>query len=153
MFVARYGQVRLCGSACVLARRARLRPPAEVEAERARLIRAGWSPERVEAERVKAAAALRAAGYTQAKRERDHLRRARRAGATVEVFSHLEVFERDGWVCGICDQEVDRELAYPDPASVSLDHVVPLSLGGEHSRANTRPAHLRCNVLRGNRAA
>ena len=37
--------------------------------------------------------------------------------------------------------------------SVSLDHIVPLSLLGPHSRANTRAAHLSCNVARGNRVA
>jgi 5-methylcytosine-specific restriction endonuclease McrA len=29
---------------------------------------------------------------------------------------------------------------------VSLDHVIPLSLGGDHSMANTQAAHLDCNT-------
>lgn len=72
-------------------------------------------------------------------------------GAVVEKFSSAEVFERDGWVCGICDEAIERELSHPDPRSCSLDHIIPLSLGGEHSQANTRAAHLDCNVRRGNR--
>lgn len=87
--------------------------------------------------------------YTEAMRRRDAARRARFVGARVESFTHAEVYERDGWVCGICAEPVDRALVYPDPLSPSLDHVVPLSLGGEHSRANTRLAHLSCNVKRG----
>lgn len=81
----------------------------------------------------------------------DQARRARKLGADAEVFSSTEVFERDAWVCGICSQPVDQALRYPDPMSASLDHVVPLSKGGAHTRDNTRCSHLSCNVRRGNR--
>lgn len=71
--------------------------------------------------------------------------------ATGEPFTSIEIFERDGWHCGICDEPVDRELRYPDPMSASLDHIVPLSKGGGHTRENVRCSHLGCNVRRGNR--
>lgn len=90
-------------------------------------------------------------GYTEALRRRDAARRARKLGATVEPFNSVEIFERDGWTCLICGDPIDRWAPYPHPDSVSLDHVVPLSRGGEHSRANTRCSHLRCNLRRGNR--
>ena len=89
--------------------------------------------------------------YTEEKRQRDAVRRARKAGATIERFLNVEIFERDAWICGICDLPVDREASWPDPNMPSLDHIQPLSLGGDHSRANTRCAHLGCNVRRGNR--
>lgn len=85
----------------------------------------------------------------EARKRRRHERRAVEYGAGSERFDRLEVFERDGWVCGICDGPVDRELAYPDPMCASLDHVVPLARGGEHTRANTRCSHLVCNIRRG----
>jgi 5-methylcytosine-specific restriction endonuclease McrA len=78
-------------------------------------------------------------------------REARKRGANSEKFSVAEIFERDSWICGICFEPVDRDLKHPDPMSVSLDHITPLSLGGAHTRVNTRCAHLRCNVVRGNR--
>lgn len=86
----------------------------------------------------------------------DYLRRAkadraRRRGARVETFPHEEVFERDGWVCYLCNELVDREAIWPAPLMPSLDHVVPISRGGEHSRANTRCAHLVCNLRKGDR--
>lgn len=87
--------------------------------------------------------------YGERHRKRDAARRARKVGATIELFTHQEVFERDAWLCGICSTAVDRTLSYPHPMSPSLDHVVPLARGGEHSRANTRLAHLNCNVRRG----
>ena len=76
-------------------------------------------------------------------------RRARKAQVPSEEFSPSEVYERDQWRCGICGQPVDPALAYPDPHSPSLDHVVPLSAGGAHSRANTQCSHLRCNLSKG----
>ena len=81
-----------------------------------------------------------------------HKRRALKAGAEAVDFSPVDVFERDGWVCGICCEPVDPDLAWPDPRSASLDHIVPLSKGGSHSPDNAQCAHLVCNVSKGNRA-
>lgn len=89
--------------------------------------------------------------YPEAFAARDARRRARIAGVTVESFRHVDVFERDGWVCQLCDGPVDAGLAYPDPASKSLDHRVPVSLGGPHSLENVQLAHLGCNIAKGNR--
>lgn len=80
----------------------------------------------------------------------DQLRRARKRGVECERFSSREIFERDGWRCGICEHTVDSKLRYPNPRSASLDHVIPLSKGGGHTRSNTRCSHLECNVRRGN---
>lgn len=77
--------------------------------------------------------------------------RARRVGAEVEVVDRRAVFDRDGWICGICSGTVDRESRHPDPMSASLDHIIPLSRGGEHSYRNTQTAHLGCNVAKGAR--
>jgi len=77
--------------------------------------------------------------------------RARHYGVYYEPVDRLKVFERDGWFCMLCQQPVDRGFAWPHPQSVSLDHVVPLSLGGAHSYLNTQCAHLRCNIAKGAR--
>lgn len=81
-----------------------------------------------------------------------HARRALKAGSSAgEPFSNVDVFNRDGWVCGICSEPVSADAVYPDPLSASLDHVVPLSLGGAHSLENVQLAHLSCNVRKGAR--
>lgn len=74
-----------------------------------------------------------------------HERRAREEAA-IERFDPWEVYERDHWLCGICGQEVDPEVFHPDAMSASLDHVVPLSRGGDHTRDNSVLAHLVCNI-------
>ena len=73
-------------------------------------------------------------------------RRARMLGAITERFNDKEIFIRDNWCCGICKEAVDPTLNHPDPMSASLDHVVPLSRGGSHTRDNVQLAHLRCNL-------
>jgi len=72
-------------------------------------------------------------------------KRARKRTATIEKFSTSEICERDGWICQLCHKKVNRRLKYPHPQSKTLDHIIPLSKGGEHSRINVHLAHLICN--------
>jgi 5-methylcytosine-specific restriction endonuclease McrA len=71
-------------------------------------------------------------------RRRNNLR-----AASVEPVDPLKVFERDAWRCQICGGELRGR--YPDLLSPSLDHIVPLVKGGEHSYANVQAAHFGCN--------
>lgn len=80
---------------------------------------------------------------------RNYRHRARDYGVEYEPFNRVKVFDHDGWRCGICHKTIDKRLAYPDPMSVSLDHIVPLSRGGTHSLANAQAAHLVCNCRKG----
>lgn len=72
------------------------------------------------------------------------IRRARLRGATTERVDRRVVLERDGGVCHICTLSVD-------PTSWHLDHVIPLSRGGEHSYANVATSHPYCNESKGAR--
>lgn len=79
-------------------------------------------------------------------------RRAKLKGVDVEKIDAPGVYERDGWRCQLCGRQVDRRRVYPDRLSASLDHIVPLSLGGDHVAVNVQLAHLCCNVAKSNRA-
>jgi len=79
-------------------------------------------------------------------RARNQRYRFRKCHLKVETFTDLEIFERDGWLCGICGQKINRRLKWPHPRSKSLDHIVPLLRGGGHARENVQAAHLRCNM-------
>lgn len=74
--------------------------------------------------------------------------RARKRGAFVENVHRDEVLKRDGWRCQICGKKIPKTAVYPDPLSPSVDHVVPLSLGGKHEMKNVQAAHLICNSLK-----
>lgn len=68
-----------------------------------------------------------------------------RTNGPVEAFTRREVFERDGWVCGICADPVNRKAVFPDPLSPTVDHIIPLAKGGTHTFANVQCAHFMCN--------
>lgn len=79
-----------------------------------------------------------------------HKRREYIKSVTIEPVKVMQVYERDNWTCGICGDPIDPSLKWPNPKSVSLDHIIPISKGGEHSMKNTRASHLGCNIGRGN---
>lgn len=54
-------------------------------------------------------------------------------------------------ICRICDKKIDLDLQFPAHESLSVDHIVPISLGGTNREANLRPAHYACNIRRGNK--
>jgi 5-methylcytosine-specific restriction endonuclease McrA len=78
-------------------------------------------------------------------RERVSRRRALILGTSVEKFGEADVRERHGDDCYLCERTIDYALPWPDPASPSMDHIVPLSLGGTHTLDNVAMTHLRCN--------
>lgn len=71
------------------------------------------------------------------------LRRARKLSAPVlEKIDRAEIIVRDRSICHICGM-------YVSPKEMSLDHLIPLALGGEHSKRNLAVAHMLCNKKRG----
>jgi hypothetical protein len=78
-----------------------------------------------------------------------HERRVRQNREGSEKFDPYEIYERDGWICMICRQPVNKALRWPDEMSASLDHIFPLVAGGLHARGNTQLAHLICNIRKG----
>ena len=76
----------------------------------------------------------------------EHRRRALKYQTQIERINEKAVFLRDGWICQICHKRVNKKLKYPDVKRASLDHIIPLSQGGNHTYANVQLAHLSCNV-------
>lgn len=78
------------------------------------------------------------------------IRRAKKYGVKYENLDPLEIFERDNWICGICGEKIDKQLNYPDKMSATLDHIIPLSKGGTHTKDNVQASHGICNYRKGN---
>lgn len=79
-----------------------------------------------------------------------------RHAETWDGIADEEILERDGWRCQIPDckrRPIRKDLKYPHSRSKSIDHIVPLSLGGDDTAVNKRAAHLGCNLARGNKAS
>ena len=81
-----------------------------------------------------------------------HMRRASECGAEAEKFLSVEIFERDEWTCKLCGIPVNRETELPHPFAPTLDHVIPLVQGGQHTRDNTQCAHFYCNSIKSDAA-
>jgi len=77
--------------------------------------------------------------------------RARELGFDIVIdrVDPWDVHERDGWICQLCGAPVDRDLPWPHPRSVTLDHVQPISRGGSHIAVNLQTAHWECNMIKG----
>ena len=59
----------------------------------------------------------------------------------------------DGWSCWLCGEGIDPRRYWPDPRAGSVDHVIPVVLGGTDERSNLRLAHLHCNTARRDKPA
>src|SRR3990167_759572 len=62
-------------------------------------------------------------------------RRARISNVPHEPIDRIEIAVRDNWRCHICGKRVVQ-------ANMSLDHLIPISRGGPHLKANVALAHL-----------
>ena len=69
-------------------------------------------------------------------------RRALIRKATIGPIDLQRIMARDRMICGICHKRVAKK-------DFSLDHIIPLSLGGPHTEDNLQVAHFRCNSSRG----
>lgn len=82
-------------------------------------------------------------------RRSNHVRRARIRNSKVELFKSEDIFERDGYQCQMCGKKTNPKLRdhnhdlYP-----TIDHIIPLSKGGEHSRLNTQCLCRKCNMAK-----
>lgn len=139
---ARWDGFRPDCKACLKVARDRRMTPERIEERKARVrARRGANIEAEREKRRRAYAANPSQGrsYTQQ-------RRAQKRAAPCEDFIDQEIFERDGWRCGLCGDPIPQDGRWPDPQSASLDHVLPLARGGHHTRANVQASHLFCNL-------
>jgi 5-methylcytosine-specific restriction endonuclease McrA len=91
--------------------------------------------------------------HPEVSRSKNHRRRAQIRGSQVEQFTDLEVFEEDDYICQLCFELIDPFLRNHHPEMASLDHIIPISKGGSHTRANVQTTHLVCNLRKGTRAS
>ena len=80
-------------------------------------------------------------------------RRAIKFNAFVSDVDRFAIYERDGWRCQICKLKVNPRYTGTHPKGPSLDHIIPLAVGGTHQPSNVQLAHFGCNARKSSRAA
>lgn len=79
--------------------------------------------------------------------KKNHTRRA--AGIMVVTVDDLR--QRDGGRCNICGRRIDFNLSGRAKWGPTIDHLLPVSLGGTNDADNLALAHRVCNTSRNNR--
>jgi len=75
---------------------------------------------------------------------REYNKRRRLLEGAVQVpWLRSEIAERDGWECYLCGSEIE-------PDDLNIDHVKPLSLGGDDAPWNVAATHAACNFSKWN---
>jgi len=87
---------------------------------------------------------------TRALRTAGHAKRKQRLSVVIcERIDPFEIFERDKWKCCLCKVKTPRELrGTSEPNAPVIDHIIPLALGGPHTRANLRCLCYKCNATK-----
>lgn len=67
-----------------------------------------------------------------------------------DEIDHLTLFNLFGWTCHICMSDIDPKRRFPDMMAATVEHIIPLSMGGLHRWDNVAPAHAQCNFQKSN---
>lgn len=87
-------------------------------------------------------------------RHKEYMRGAKKrrekqiSDAFIEDVDFDFIYRRDGGICQICGLPVHPCKSVDNNWDGTIDHIVPLSIGGEHSTANCQLAHRICNSLK-----
>jgi len=85
--------------------------------------------------------------------EKNRRRRAAKRGGASERYTLAEIALRDRGRCGLCRRRVQMDAKVPHPKAPTIDHVIPVSEGGDDTRANVQLACFHCNCVKGTRGS
>jgi 5-methylcytosine-specific restriction endonuclease McrA len=63
-----------------------------------------------------------------------------------------ELCKQQKWKCSLCGKLLEQQHPKNHPMRITVDHVIPVSLGGSHDLHNLAAAHRICNIKKGNRS-
>lgn len=82
---------------------------------------------------------------------RDAARRRGPVQPDWKPYTDREIFLRDNWTCYLCGEAIDPGISRTDAEGATIDHRIPLSIGGTDAPDNVAAAHWRCNRAKGDR--
>jgi 5-methylcytosine-specific restriction endonuclease McrA len=148
VFATRLEAVRVCSNECKAAearRSARIRAAASVVPLKLRCPECDSEFVRTYGDKGRAFCSQPCSKRHSARASRKKRKWVERA-ARVETVNPFKVFKRDGWRCQCCRKPTPRDKRGTyHPRAPELDHIVPVSKGGEHSYRNTQLLCRACN--------
>lgn len=64
-------------------------------------------------------------------------------------IDHLTLFILHAWTCCVCKEQIEPHRRFPDKLAATVEHLIPLCLGGTHTWDNVAPSHRACNEAKG----
>lgn len=82
----------------------------------------------------------------------NNLRADKRGAHRTEYAKNRKRILLSSNVCAICGKPIDKSLKFPHPMSATVDHIIPIDLGGHPSDiSNLQLAHNACNRAKSNK--
>lgn len=147
-FNARYSRARFCSSKCWRKTTRTLKD----QVRKCAVCEREFTPKAKAQKHCGLACSSAKRGDPERSRTREYALKNKRRAKLRESGQFIErraIFERDGWMCQLCGEPVTDGLHYTHPMCATLDHIVPIALGGEHVQENVQLAHMRCNSRKG----
>jgi hypothetical protein len=89
-------------------------------------------------------------GKRASKRHRKYAKRTTR-DPSEGVITITMLVKRDGNKCQLCGKRMNMKGDPQHGKAPSIDHIIPISLGGEHTLRNVQLAHRKCNGVKSNK--
>ena len=86
--------------------------------------------------------------HKQRNKERKHAREKLIKKIKKDNVTYEKLYERDKGICKICGMPISNNRKINNNWDGTVDHIVPLSCGGEHSNSNCQITHRICNSLK-----
>ena len=80
--------------------------------------------------------------------ERRYIQKTSEYGGRYQKLDRFKIYHKARYRCYICDVRVEVTPKLVDNQA-SLDHIIPLSKGGDHTYENTRCCCRKCNLEKG----
>ncbi len=90
--------------------------------------------------------------YDATQKRHSRKRRAQKTNVDHVPYDDQYIFDRDRWICHLCDLAIDPSVSRKSGDGATIDHIIPLSLGGSDAPDNVAAAHWRCNFFRNTRS-
>lgn len=89
--------------------------------------------------------------YRNSKKVSGYKRRSLEAFSESENFLNEEILDKTSGLCSLCFEAIDTSISGSHRLGLTIDHIQPLSMGGNSMKYNLLAAHRVCNSIKKHR--